>query len=139
MNHRKPGPLKAISGTDRADRREPEAPQFDVVSEFPEPPQHLNTDGAAMWKRLGPTLVAAGQLQDADLFPLEQLCYAWQQHRLKAKLGAEISASENNALTSMFGIFGIGPAQRRRLAANTLAAPPAAPANRFAAHGRRPT
>lgn len=129
MNPRKPASLKAISGTERADRAEPK-PTGDLLEAFPAAPQHLNADGAGMWNNIGPRLVAAGQLQPADLYPFQQLCYAWQRHYLKQKLGVDIAAAEENALTSMFAVFGIGPAQRRRLAqAGTAAAIP--PANRF--------
>ena len=136
MNPRKPAALKSISGTARPDRAEAEVPVPDILDEFPPAPQHLNADGADLWSRIGPRLVAAGQLAECDLYPLAQLCYAWQRHTLKAKLGAEISAAEDNALTSLFAVFGIGPAQRRRLVANAAAAAPA-PANRFAKFGKR--
>lgn len=134
-NPRKPSSMKVIAGTDRADRAPPaDEPKFDQVVEFPAPPQHLNPDGVAMWKDLGPQLTRAGVLQTVDLYPLEQLCYAWQRHRKKQKADMEITASEDNALLSLFSSFGLGPASRRRVMAKIADAPPA---NRFAKNGRR--
>jgi hypothetical protein len=128
MSHAKSPTLKAISGTARPDREEPaDVPQYDPVREFPAPPQHLTVDGVEMWKDLGPKLTAAGVLQVVDLYPLEQLCVAWQGFRKKAKADMEITASEHNALQSIFGTFGIGPTARRRVVANLSA--PNAPAN----------
>lgn len=131
-----PNELKVIAGTDRPDRQEPaDAPQFERVKEFPPPPQHLEPDGATLWRELGSQLVACGVLQVVDLYALEQLCYAWQRFRNKAKAKFEVTASEDNALKALFAEFGLTPAARRRVVANITDAPPA---NRFAAHGKRP-
>ena len=139
-----PGPqksdqrFKVLSGTDRPDRRdenEAAAPQFEPVRDFPEAPQHLNPDGATLWNALGRQLVTSGVLQVVDLYALEQLAYAWQRFRQKAKAGMEVTASEDNALKGLWAEFGLTPAARRRVVANILAAPPT---NRFAANGKRP-
>lgn len=135
MNPRKPAALKAISGTERPDRAEPE-PTGDRLESLPPAPQHLNADGAAFWNNVGTRLVAARQLQPEDLYPFQQLAYAWQRHFLKQKLGVDIAAAEEHALTSMFAVFGIGPAQRRRLAQAVTAAA-AHPGNRFAKFDKR--
>ncbi|RMH96306.1 hypothetical protein, partial [Stutzerimonas nitrititolerans] len=62
--------LKVLQGTSRPDREVPDAPEYDLIEEFPDPPIHLNADGADMWNRLGPQLVAARVLQVVDLFSL---------------------------------------------------------------------
>jgi phage terminase small subunit len=131
---RKPSKFKAISGTLRPDRDGPDAPEFDLVTAFPDAPQHLTADGAALWRELGPQLVRAGVLQVVDLAPLEQLCYAWQRFRKKARRDDDVTASENNALLALFSSFGIGPAARRRVMAKIADAPTA---NRFAVHKPR--
>ncbi len=115
---RKPTPpnLKVLAGTTRPSREVPDAPEFDLVTEFPEAPQHLNVDGCAMWRELGPQLVAAKVLQLVDLYHLEQLCYAWQRFRAKAKAGMDITAAEDTALKALFSEFGMTPAARRRVA-----------------------
>lgn len=145
-NPRKPPALKLLAGTDRKDRQEPaDVPKFEQVTEFPEAPQTLNADGAKAWQDLGPQLVAAGVLQVVDLFALEQLCYAWQRFRKKAKADMEMTASDDNALKALFSEFGMTPAARRRVAAN-LAEPPGVPdasatkprGNAFAGIGKRP-
>jgi len=135
MNPAKPQTMKVISGTDRKDRQDPpDMPKYDIVDNFPPAPQHLTPDGAEMWNKTGPQLVAAGVLQVVDLAPLEQLCFAWQTFRKKAKADMEVTASEHNALLSLFSQFGMTPAARRRVMASIAEAPPT---NRFAANGRR--
>ena len=133
---RTPKQFKVIAGTTRPDRddRPGGGPQFPLLSEFPECPQHLNPDGVAMWKHLGPLLVASGVLQVADLYALEQLCYAWQLFRQKAKAGMDVTASENNALRGLFAEFGMSPAARRRVVAGITEAPPE---SRFAKFGKK--
>lgn len=135
-----PTPLKVIAGTHRPDREPDHAvPEFEAVSEFPEAPQHLNVDGAQAWKDLGPKLVAAGVLQTVDLYPLEQLCYAWQRFRVKAKAGMDMTAADDAALRSLFSEFGMTPAARRRVAANLVAPDGVAPKkNAFLELGKRP-
>lgn len=132
---RKPTPpsLKVLAGTNQPCREILDAPEFDLVQQFPDPPQHLNVDGAAMWKDLGPSLVAAKVLQVVDLYPLEQLCYAWQRFRAKSKAGMDLLAAEDAALRNLFSEFGMTPASRRRV--STGAAP--AKANKFA-NNRKP-
>lgn len=135
-NPAKPLKFKVLAGTERPCRPDPDAaaPQFEVVREFPEPPQHLNPDGVEMWQKLGPQLVACGLLQVVDLYALEQLCYTWQQFRQKSKAGFEVTASENNALTALWQQFGLTPSARRRVVANIAEA---GKPNRFAGHGQK--
>jgi phage terminase small subunit len=128
--------LKVIAGTDQPSRRDDApAPEFAPVTTFPEPPIHLNPDGSALWRELGPQLVACGVLQVVDLYALEQLCYAWQRFRQKAKAGFEVTASEDNALKALWQEFGLTPAARRRVAAGTAEG---GRKNRFSSHGKRP-
>lgn len=140
MRGRKPKPhgLKVISGTVRKDRDSDAPPTFDAVKTFPDAPQHLNVDGAAAWNDLGPKLVAAGVLQVVDLYPLEQLCYAWQRFRKKAKADMDITASEDNALKALWSEFGMTPASRRRVPNKPPADGAETPASSFANNGRRP-
>lgn len=133
----KPRNLKIISGSREKDP--PNLPEFAPVRQFPPAPQHLNPDGASAWNDLGPKLVAAGVLQEVDLYPLEQLCYAWQRFRKKAKADMDVTASEDNALKALWSEFGMTPAARRRVAANLLDPDAATPkGNAFAGIGKRP-
>ena len=135
----KPHALKLIQGTTRPDRDPIDLPEFAPVLDFPDAPLHLNADGAAAWRDLGPKLIGAGVLQVVDLYALEQLCYAWQRMRQKAKAGMEISASEDNALKSLLSEFGMTPAARRRVAANLLDPDAQTPkGNAFSGIGKRP-
>lgn len=108
--------LKVLAGTVRPDRQREEGVVFDLVTEFPDPPQHFNTDGMEIWSNLGPQLVAAGVLQIVDLYQLQQLCYAWQRHVAKQKAGMPILAAEDNALKSLWSEFGMSWNSRQRLA-----------------------
>lgn len=113
-----PANLKVLQGTDRKDRAAPDEPEFDLVEDFPEPPQHLNTDGVEMWWGIGRQLVAARVLQVVDLYALEHLCATWQMIRKKIKAEMEVTASENNALKALFSEFGMTPASRRKVGAS---------------------
>ena len=117
MRGRKPTApaLKVIAGTARRDRDPVDAPEFELVDQFPESPQHLDVHGREMWTRLGPQLVATKVLQVVDLFPLEQLCYAWSRFRKRAIAGMDMTAAEDSALKGLFAEFGMTPAARRRV------------------------
>lgn len=136
MRGRKPLPpqLKVISGTLQKCRETKPAPEFDLVEDFPHAPQHLNPDGASMWNDLGRQLMGAKVLQIVDLYSLEQLCFAWQRFRQKAKAGMELTAAEDTALKSLFSEFGITPASRRKVPIGQ----DEKPRNRFAQNGKRP-
>lgn len=114
---RKPTPpsLKVLSGTDRPDRVREESIDFDLLESFPAAPQHLNVDGVAMWNDLGPQLMTVGILKTVDLYPLQQLCYCWQQHVQKQKAGISITAAEDMALKSLFSEFGMSWNARQKL------------------------
>lgn len=127
-----PPALKILSGTNRPDREVPDAPEFDLVENFPAPPQHLNVDGAEMWNNLGPQLVSARVLQTVDLYSLEQLCFAWQCFRKKAKADMEATAAELTALKALFSEFGMTPASRRKVSSGG----DKAPENKFSGNGR---
>ncbi|MFC0677516.1 hypothetical protein ACFFGH_06585 [Lysobacter korlensis] len=135
MRGRKPTAphLKLLAGTTRPDREVSDAPQFDLIDEFPSPPQHLNVDGAEMWNRLGPQLVMARVLQVVDLYALEQLCYAWERFRKKAKAGMDITAAEDTALKALFSEFGMTAASRRKVSSGEEKKS----GNRFARNGKR--
>lgn len=111
-----PPGLKVVRGTDRPDREAADAPEFDLIEEFPKPPQHLNPDGVEMWWNIGRQLVAARVLQVVDLYALEHLCATWQMIRKKIKAEMEVTAAENTALKSLFSEFGMTPASRKKVA-----------------------
>jgi phage terminase small subunit len=127
-----PRNLKILAGTVRPDREAVDAPEFDSVAEFPSAPQHLTVDGSDLWSKVGPQLVNAGVLQVVDLAPLEQLCFAWQSFRKKAKADMEVTASEHQALRGLFAEFGMTPAARRRV----MSSGETKPNNRFSANKR---
>ncbi|GLK88309.1 hypothetical protein GCM10017655_13710 [Pseudomonas turukhanskensis] len=127
-----PPALKVLAGTSRPDREVPDVPEFDLIDDFPSPPQHLNVDGAEMWNNLGPQLVAARVLQVVDLYSLEQLCFAWQCFRKKAKADMEATAAELTALKALFSEFGMTPASRRKVSSGG----DKAPTNKFSGNGR---
>jgi phage terminase small subunit len=134
MRGRKPTAdhLKLLAGTDRPDRKV-DAPEFDVVTEFPPPPTTLDVYGSEMWNNLGPQLVAARVLQTVDLFSMEQLCYAWQRFKRNAVAGNDMTAAENTALKSLFSEFGMTPASRRKITASEKEKT----GNKFANNGKK--
>jgi len=91
---------------------------FPPLDAFPDPPQHLNPDGAKFWNELGPELLAAGVLRAPDLHAFSQLAYCWQRHLMKAKAGMDICAAEDAALRNLFVEFGLTPSARRRVSAD---------------------
>lgn len=125
--------LKVLAGTARPDREAPDAPEYDLIDDFPDAPQHLNPDGMEMWRTLGPQLVSARVLQVVDLYSLEQLCFAWQRFRQKAKAGMELTAAEDSALKALFSEFGMTPASRRKVASGGEKPK----GNKFASNGKR--
>ncbi|WP_174971749.1 hypothetical protein [Pandoraea morbifera] len=123
-----------MAGTDRPDREAPEAIEFDLVEEFPEPPPMLNAVGAAFWNREGPRLVKAGVIQVVDLNAFTIVCYEWQMWTQKASAGISLTASEGNYLRGLFSDFCMsGPASRSKAAIG--GEKPAG--NKFATNGRR--
>ncbi|AVK20255.1 phage terminase, small subunit [Pseudomonas aeruginosa] len=86
-----------------------------------------------MWNQLGPQLVAAKVLQVVDLYSLEQLCFAWQCFRKKARADMEATAAEQTALKALFSEFGMTPASRRKVSS----AGEKQAGNQFAKNGRR--
>src|SRR5258706_11219130 len=110
----KPSAMLHLAGTARPSRVRSDEPKFDLVDVFPKPPRTLNADGRKLWNELGPRLVAAGVLQIVDLYPFEQLAYAWQHFRLKAKAGVRVPSADDAALRGLFSEFGMTPAARRR-------------------------
>lgn len=125
--------LKVLAGTTRPDREVTDAPEFDLIDDFPAAPQHLNVDGSEMWKSLGHQLVAARVLQVVDLYSLEQLCFAWQCFRKKAKADMESTAAETTALKALFSEFGMTPASRRKVSSGSEKPK----GNAFAGNGRK--
>ena len=125
--------LKVLAGTTRPDREVTDTPEFDLIDDFPDAPQHLNRDGAEMWESLGRQLVAAKVLQVVDLYSLEQLCFAWQCFRKKAKADMEATAAETTALKALFSEFGMTPASRRKVSSGGEQKK----GNAFAGNGRK--
>lgn len=124
--------LKVLAGTARPDRERNDSVPFDMVTNFPLAPQHLNPDGAAMWNELGPQLLAAGTLKIVDLYQLQQLCYCWQRHVKKQKADMDITAAEDNALKGLFSEFGMSWNARQKLSSATKKE------NSFSGNGRKP-
>jgi P27 family predicted phage terminase small subunit len=76
----KPSALKRQQGTDRADRRNGQEPEPDLLLEL-SPPAHLAPDSAAVWAQVAPMLHRAKVLTVADTIALEMLCDAVADYR----------------------------------------------------------
>ena len=79
MRGRKPKPsgLKLITGTDRADRGNPDEPQPQPAC--PEPPDHLKAEARAEWTRVSHQLNALGILSEIDRAALGAYCQAYSR------------------------------------------------------------
>ncbi len=77
MRGRKPKPsgLKLVTGTDRADRRNPEEPKPQPAC--PDPPGHLKGEARAEWDRVCVQLVTLGILSQIDRAALAAYCQAY--------------------------------------------------------------
>ncbi len=77
MRGRKPKPsgLKLVTGTDRADRANPDEPQPQPAC--PEPPDHLKDAARAEWTRVSHQLNALGILSEIDRAALAAYCLAY--------------------------------------------------------------
>lgn len=77
----KPTALKLVAGTDRADRRNGNEPEPDLLQDLT-PPAHLSEKSAAVWREVAPTLRKTGVLTVADKIALEMLCDSVADYRL---------------------------------------------------------
>lgn len=131
---RLPAAVKAMAGTDRADRRTGEVKppvQFDLT-----PPAHLEPRSAAVWNEIAPMLRRIGLLTVADLVALEMMCDSVADYRFaRSKRGdemvvrsgkgsemlsqwmvAQLAASKR--AESLMAQFGMDPQSRSKVMAN---------------------
>jgi P27 family predicted phage terminase small subunit len=80
MTDRTPTRLKAIRGTERADRKPAEPPRSPETT-IPDPPEWLDANGQSKWKQLVPELASRRLLTGTGLSLLEVLCEAWSDYR----------------------------------------------------------
>ena len=71
----KPTRLKALEGTLRSDRRNPNEP--DTRPAIPRCPEHLGPEAKREWRRLAPQLARLGLLSKIDREALALFCQAW--------------------------------------------------------------
>jgi P27 family predicted phage terminase small subunit len=71
----KPTRLKALEGTLRSDRRNPNEP--DTRPAIPRCPGHLGPEAKREWRRLAPQLARLGLLSKIDREALALFCQAW--------------------------------------------------------------
>ena len=137
MRGRKPKPtsLKRLQGTYRADRANPNEPQFGVPQRMPSPPDYLSDEAADIWRELGRMLLEAGLFTKIDKFALGMFCAAaarWMDAERKVQKSGPVLISEKTGqpytnpflhvanrawdqMKQMFGEFGLTPAERARM------------------------
>jgi P27 family predicted phage terminase small subunit len=71
----KPTRLKALEGTLRSDRRNPNEPETKPA--IPRCPTHLGSEAKREWRRLAPQLARLGLLSKIDREALALFCQAW--------------------------------------------------------------
>lgn len=75
-----PSAVKAMKGTDRADRRNGSEPEPDLLLDL-QPPAHLTAESARVWAQVAPMLARCKVLTVADVIALEMLCDAVADYR----------------------------------------------------------
>jgi len=73
----KPTKLKALQGTLRSDRRNPNEPETRPA--IPRCPEHLGPEAKREWRRLAPQLARLGLLSKIDREALALFCQAWER------------------------------------------------------------
>ena len=73
----KPTRLKALSGTLRSDRLNPNEPEARPA--IPRCPEHLGPEAKREWRRLAPQLARMGLLCRIDRAALALFCQAWER------------------------------------------------------------
>lgn len=128
----KPSAKKRMEGTDRADRRNGNEPEPDLLADI-SPPSHLAPECAAVWRQVAPLLRRIGVLTVVDVIALEMLCDAVADYRKTRALRGDdfvvASAKGNDMLNqlhvamamsskraeSFMARFGMDPVSRSRL------------------------
>lgn len=107
----KPTVLKVLNGSaaHHPERRNPEEPQVDALTEVPEPPFRLTGRARAAWDNLAPQAVELGVLTSADLYALAETCVAF------AKAHSTGRAEWHRAFMTGLGRFGLTPSDRARV------------------------
>ena len=130
----KPANLKLIQGTNQKCRIREDAPEFDLVDNFPDAPKCLDINGLEMWNNISIQLVSARVLQVVDVYVLEQLCFFWQTFRKQANAGIVMTAADNNAMKGLFSELGMTPASRSKVQSGDKVKS----GNKFASNGMKP-
>ena len=128
----KPSALKRLQGTDRADQRNGNEPEPNLLADL-NPPAHLAPASAAVWRQLAPMLRRIGVLTEADVLALEMLCDSVADYRrARSQRGdefVELSSKGNEVLKQLhvamamsskraeglMASFGMSPAARSRV------------------------
>ena len=138
MSHKKPDVLKKIEGTWRADRSNPNEPEFDATNI--QVPDHFNPAEKAKWFEMVPMLIRAGVMTDADVYAAEMLVQKfveWQAAQVMLHETSPIVRSPNGfpMVSPYFSIseklgkevrqllaeFGMAPASRSRVGVSKAA------------------
>ena len=128
----KPTKLKALEGTLRSDRRNPNEPETRPA--IPRCPEHLGPEAKREWRHLAPQLARLGLLCKIDRAALALFCQAWErwveaEESLK-RYGVMVKSSNgfpmqspylavaNKAMEQMRAMlaeFGMSPSSRTRV------------------------
>lgn len=79
--HPKPGQIKKLQGTDRADRANEDRMDPQKVIDVPKPPEYLGKYGKALWNEQLEQLATLQMLTKVDLVVLGQYCWEWDTYR----------------------------------------------------------
>lgn len=135
---RTPNHLKIVRNTAQPVRMRPEELAFAPITGDIQPPDWLEVHAMKEWKRIVPILQRKRVLSEADLSALAMMCMLHGKI-VKASIGGvEVHAADTAQLRLYLSEFGLTPAARTRVAAQSGNGEETKPDNPFS-RNRRPT
>lgn len=130
--NKKPVRMHMIQGTGRRSRLEKRAPELELPSELPDPPEWLSLEARAKWNRITGEPMCAAALSKVDRAWLAIYCCLWADFVAGERPGeTPMKPAMLRVLTTMGSKLGLSPVDR----AHIPAPPPHRPPNKFGAIG----
>lgn len=131
---KKPAALKAVSGTERADRAVVNGADLPAITKVPSAPDWLpNSHAVKEWDRLASILTANKLLTEGGLSALGMLCALHGKCVQLYAAGEAPTASMAGTLRNMINDFGLTPVAQGKVTPVT----PEDTGNKFARNGKR--
>lgn len=111
-----PDNVKQLRATERPDRMNPDAVDFESVEQKPDAPSYLDVRAKGYWDRIVPILISKRVLSVADLEALEVMCSLYGKVRQMVEAGVDISSALVTQLRLYQAEFGLTPVSRTKIA-----------------------